>query len=99
MKDFATQLKELRLNRNLLLRQVAAAIDVDTSMISKFESGERFPTKEQIEKLAFFFKVPKENFLIEVLSDKLTYEFIEEPLAMKILNQTIKKLKFKKINK
>ena len=71
MKTFANKLKELRLNKELLLRQVAAAIEVDTSMVSKFESGERFPTREQIEKLATFFKVPEEDFLVEAFSDKL----------------------------
>jgi len=61
METFASKLKTLRLKQELLLRQVAAAVDVDTSMVSKFESGERFPTREQIEKLATFFKVPEEE--------------------------------------
>lgn len=94
MKTFANKLKELRLNKELLLRQVAAAIEVDTSMVSKFESGERFPTREQIEKLATFFKVPEEDFLVEAFSDKLSYDLGEDPLATEILKQTIVKLKF-----
>jgi transcriptional regulator with XRE-family HTH domain len=94
MKTFANKLKELRLNKELLLRQVAAAVDVDTSMVSKFESGERFPTREQIEKLATFFKVPEEDFLVEAFSDKLSYDLGEDPLALEILKQTIVKLKF-----
>jgi transcriptional regulator with XRE-family HTH domain len=93
MKTFANKLKELRLNKELLLRQVAAAIEVDTSMVSKFESGERFPTREQIEKLATFFKVPEEDFLVEAFSDKLSYDLGEDPLATEILKQTIVKLK------
>lgn len=93
MKTFANKLKELRLNKELLLRQVAAAIEVDTSMVSKFESGERFPTREQIEKLATFFKVPEEDFLVEAFSDKLSYDLGEDPLALEILKQAIVKLK------
>lgn len=93
MKTFANKLKSLRLKKELLLRQVAAAIDVDTSMVSKFESGERFPTREQIEKLATFFKVPEEDFLVEAFSDKLSYDLGEDPLALEILKQTIVKLK------
>lgn len=95
METFASKLKTLRLKQELLLRQVAAAVDVDTSMVSKFENGERFPTREQIEKLATFFKVPEDDFLIEAYSDKLTYDFNEEPLAIEILKQAIKKLKSK----
>lgn len=94
MKTFANKLKELRLKNELLLRQVAAAIEVDTSMVSKFESGERFPTREQIEKLATFFEMPEKDLLVEAFSDKLRYDLSEEPLAIEILKQTIKKLKF-----
>lgn len=93
MKSFASQIKTLRLKKELLLRQVAAAIDVDTSMMSKFENGDRFPTRDQIKKLAIFFKVPEEDFLVEAFSDKLTYDFSKEALAIKILKKSIKKLK------
>ena len=96
METFANKLKALRLKQELLLRQVAAAVEVDTSMISKFENGERFPTREQIEKLASFFKVPEDDFLTEAYSDKLVYDFKEEPLAIEILKQTIKKMKSQK---
>lgn len=95
MKTFAKKLKALRLNNELLLRQVAAAIEVDTSMVSKFEHGERFPTREQIQKLATFFKVPEKDFLIEVLSDKLRYDLNDEPLALDILKQTLIKIQTK----
>ena len=97
MKTFASKLKTLRLKQELLLRQVAAAVDVDTSMVSKFENGERFPTREQIEKLATFFKVPEDDFLIEAYSDKITYDFIEAPLATEILKHDIQKLQSNKI--
>ena len=96
MKTFANKIKELRVQKELLLRQVAAAIEVDTSMVSKFENGERFPTREQIEKLATFFNGSEEDFLVDALSDKLVYDFIEEPLSIRILSKTIKKLKTKK---
>lgn|SRR5690554_1713770 len=97
MKTFANKIKDLRVQKELLLRQVAAAIEVDTSMVSKFENGERFPTREQIEKLATFFKVSEEDFLVDALSDKLVYDFREDPLAVKILEQTTKKMKSKNI--
>jgi transcriptional regulator with XRE-family HTH domain len=95
MKTFANKIKDLRIQKELLLRQVAAAIEVDTSMVSKFENGERFPTREQIQKLAIYFKVPEEDFLVEAFSDKLTYDLSEEPLALDILKKTIQKLKSK----
>ena len=93
MKTFANKIKDLRVQKELLLRQVAAAIEVDTSMVSKFENGERFPTREQIEKLATFFKVSEEDFLVDAFSDKLVYDYSEEPLALDIIKQTLKKIK------
>jgi transcriptional regulator with XRE-family HTH domain len=45
-------IKSKRETKNLLLREVASMIDVDTALIRKIEKGDRKPTREQIEKLA-----------------------------------------------
>jgi transcriptional regulator with XRE-family HTH domain len=95
MEEFGSTLKSLRLKQGLLLRQVAAATEVDTSMISKFEKGERFPTREQVEKLALLFHLPKKQLLVHAFSDKLIADLSNEPLAQEILEQSIKKLKTK----
>jgi len=52
LKSLGERLRQLREKKGLLLRQVAAAIEVDTAMISKFEKGERKPTREQLSNLA-----------------------------------------------
>lgn len=95
MEEFGSTLKSLRLKQGLLLRQVAAATEVDTSMISKFEKGERFPTREQVEKLALLFHLPEKQLLVHAFSDKLIADLSNEPLAQEILEQSIKKLKTK----
>jgi len=92
MEEFGSTLKSLRLKQELLLRQVAAATEVDTSMISKFEKGERFPTREQVEKLALLFHLPEKDLLVHA---KLIADLSNEPLAQEILEQSIKKLKTK----
>lgn len=74
------------------MRQVAAATDVDTSMISKFENGDRFPTREQIEKLAMILEVSENELLIHAYSEKITYDLINEPLAKEIVELALKKL-------
>lgn len=38
-------IKKEREKRGLLMRQLASLIDVDTSLISKIENGNRSPTK------------------------------------------------------
>ena len=74
------------------MRQVAAATDVDTSMISKFENGDRLPTREQIEKLALILKVSEGELLIQAYSEKIAYDLIQEPLAKEIVELALKKL-------
>jgi len=46
--QFGERIRELRTKQKLLLRQVASKLDVDTSIISKMERGERPIKKEQI---------------------------------------------------
>lgn len=92
MESFGTKLKTLRSKQGLLMRQVAAATDVDTSMISKFENGDRFPTREQIEKLAMILEVSENELLIHAYSEKITYDLIKEPLAQEIVELALKKL-------
>ncbi|MEI2755648.1 MAG: helix-turn-helix transcriptional regulator [Chitinophagaceae bacterium] len=54
MKSFGSIIKTLRLKKGLLLREVAAGIEVDTSMVSKFEKGERLPSGNRYKKLLSF---------------------------------------------
>jgi transcriptional regulator with XRE-family HTH domain len=71
----ATQLgdkiRELRVKQNLLLRQVASILEVDTSIISKMERGERPIKKEQIAILADILKADKEELQTLWLADQL----------------------------
>ena len=78
------------------MRQAAAATDVDTSMISKFENGDRLPTREQIEKLALILKVSEGELLIQAYSEKIASDLIKEPLAEEIVELVLKKLQLKK---
>ena len=93
----ATQLgdkiRELRTKQNLLLRQVASKLDVDTSIISKMERGDRPIKKEQIAILADILKADKEELQTLWLSDQL-YNVIEgQPMADEALKSVSKKIK------
>ncbi len=52
MKTFGEIIKTRREEQNLFLRQVSALTNIDQSIISKFEKGERKPSREQVLKLA-----------------------------------------------
>jgi transcriptional regulator with XRE-family HTH domain len=93
----ATQLgdkiRELRTKQNLLLRQVASKLDVDTSIISKMERGERPIKQEQIAILADILKADKEELQTLWLADQL-YNVIEgQPMADEALQSVSKKIK------
>lgn len=77
----------------MLLRHVASQLDVDTSIISKIERGERPIKKEQIAVLAEILKADKEELLTLWLADQL-YNVIEgEPMADEALKKVSKKIK------
>jgi len=97
MHNFGEHIKQLREQRTLLQRQVASILD--TAYISKFEKGEKRATREQVLKLADFFKVSKDDLLSRWLSEKI-YEILKnEKVAKKALKIAQKKLNIIKINK
>ena len=57
MKTFGEIINEKRKEKNLLLREVSALTSIDQSLISKFEKGERKPSREQVLKFAKIFKL------------------------------------------
>jgi len=58
---FQDKLKELRESHNLLQRQVAAGIDMDTAVYCKIENGDRQAREEQVRQLALFYGIPYEE--------------------------------------
>lgn len=71
METFGDIIKIERENKGLLLRQVASALDIDQAIVSKFERGERKPSKEQVEKFAKFYDLDKNKLITSWLSDQI----------------------------
>ncbi len=92
--QFGDRIRELRTKQKLLLRQVASKLDIDTSIISKMERGERPIKKEQIIILAEILKVSKDELLTLWLADQL-YDVIKNEAnagdALKSVSKKIKK--------
>ena len=85
----------MREQKRLLLRQLAAFMEVDTALISKIERGERNATKEQVLKMSKFLNVNEEELLALWMADKIEATIVQEPevayLAMKIVKKRLKK--------
>jgi len=93
----ATQLgdkiRELRTKQNLLLRQVASKLDVDTSIISKMERGERPIKKEHVATLAEILNADKQELLTLWLADQVMDVIKDEQFADEALKSVTKKIK------
>ena len=98
MSNLSEILKSAREEKKIILRKVASELDIDQSLISKFEKGERKPTKEQIIKLADFYNLPKQDLLIDWFSDKIIYELKDVDYANDILIVAEEKIKYQKAN-
>lgn len=94
MKQFGQTLRQLREKNKLLLRQVAAVLEVDTALISKFESGDRKPTREQVTMLAKLYKANEKELMIQFLSEKLAYEVQDEEYGLEALQVAEEKFRF-----
>jgi transcriptional regulator with XRE-family HTH domain len=80
----------------LLLRQVAAYLDIDQAVLSKIERNERKPSKENIIRLAEILKFEKDELMIQFMSDKIAYEIANEDCANRVLKVAEKKVKYLK---
>ncbi|MBN8852776.1 MAG: hypothetical protein BGO55_03385 [Sphingobacteriales bacterium 50-39] len=93
METVAGILSKSRENKQLLLREVGAALGLDPSIVSKYEKGERLPTQKQIEQFADFYKIDKDHLLTVYLSDKILQEMGDSPQAAEAIKLALKKLK------
>lgn len=88
-----------RESKGLLLRQVAAAMEMDTALLSKFERDERKPNKEQVFAFAKYYNVNADELLLAWLSDKIAVEVQNEDLAKEALKAAGKKVELFKRKK
>jgi transcriptional regulator with XRE-family HTH domain len=87
------RIRELREKNNILLRHLAAQLDMDTAMLSKMERGERFFRKEDIEALAKIFHQSKSELLTIWLADKVLKTIDSEEYKQQALELALKTLK------
>lgn len=78
---FADKLKELREGKQLLQRQLASALEIDTPMYSRIERGERKAKREQVILLAKLLGENEKELLQLWLADKVYDVLAEEDCA------------------
>ena len=78
--SFANWLRSLREQQGVPLRVVAAAADLDSTLLSKIELGDRLPTDTQAEALALYYKIPAEDMRRRVVAGRIMQQFGDDPV-------------------
>jgi len=78
-------LRDLRKKRKEPLRVVAAAIEIDSSLLSKIEHGERFPTERQLVKFAEYFGVPFDELKAQSIADRIVASYVLSKTTLQAL--------------
>ena len=61
--ELKDRLKELRANANLTQEDLANQIFVSRTLVSKWESGDRYPSKDNLARLAVLFQIPQDELI------------------------------------
>jgi transcriptional regulator with XRE-family HTH domain len=93
-REFGALISAQRKLKNLPLRKVAAALDIDTSTLSKIEKGERPANSNMIPLIAELFGLDFKEMQIQYLSQKINDEFGNEVYFEEALS-ILKKKKLK----
>jgi len=90
---FGNKIRELREKQGLLLRQLAAKLEIDTATISKIELGTRQAKKEHLPIFSKILKIDLQELETLWLADKL-YDIVENEVcglpALKVAEKEIK---------
>lgn len=87
-------LKTAREQKGLKTRELAQMMDIDQALVSKFESGSRKPTKEQILKLSTILEISYETLMVAWLKEKILYEIGDDALALRALKEAEDEIKY-----
>lgn len=96
MKGLNHLLKELRQNQQLSIKEAASAAKIDNSLLSRFESGSRRPTKEHLFILAALYQVSPKELILQWLSEKLYLEIKDEEFGLEALQLAESRIAYRK---
>lgn len=89
-----TTLKTIREEKKLLLQDVSNKTGINKTLLSRIETDNRMPTREQVNLLCKYYKAQKNQIIIQWLSDKIVYEMQNEDLALSAMQVAEEKIKY-----
>lgn len=99
LTSFGEHIRSLRENAELSLRQAAGDMNIDSSLLAKFERNERQPTKDLIRLIANYYKIENKTLLKQFLSDQIAYKILDEEEGLEILKVAEEKVVYLKSKK
>ena len=97
--SFGEYIRTLRVEKNLPLRKIAAELDIDPSTLGKIERNERKATNYLIKKIAKIFQIDEKILKVKYMSDKISYELLNENLGTEVLKVAEERIKYLTKNK
>jgi len=97
--SFGEHLRALREKANLSLRQVASDLNIDPSLLGKFERNERIPGREFAKQISSYYNIKDNSLVKEYLSDQIAYKILDEEESAEILKVAEQKIKYYKQQK
>jgi transcriptional regulator with XRE-family HTH domain len=85
-RTFGETIRAWRKQRGEPLRVVAAAVEIDSTLLSKIERGERLPTQAQLAKFAKYFNMPLDELAAQVIADRIVSEYGHQEATLQALN-------------
>lgn len=81
MNRLGDYLRQKRIEKNLLIRQLSSQLEIDPAYLSKIERGDRTCNKELVMRIAKALNQNKDDLLFLWIVDKLEELDKEEPLT------------------
>ncbi|MEE9429795.1 MAG: helix-turn-helix transcriptional regulator [Melioribacteraceae bacterium] len=92
MKSFGEYLRRIREEKQLPLRKVAAALDIDTSILSKIERNERRATIEMLPVFCKVFEKSQKEMQTEYIKSLIISELGDLEYIKNGLKETLKSI-------
>lgn len=99
MQTIGSTLKSIREEKGLLLQDVTAITGINKTLLSRIENDKRLPTREQVNLLCNYYKIQKNEIIVQWLSDKIVYEVQNEDLALAAMQVAEEKVTYIKAQK
>lgn len=94
MNKFGHIIKTEREKQGLLLRHVAASLDVDQSLISNIENGKKKAKEAQVKQIADYLKLDEKELMMAWKVDKLLSELGDDEDALETLKLAESEIKY-----